>query len=458
MYRGNFPGGNFPGQFPPGGTRTRINYPPDQAPPQRGDRDRGPSFDKETIQTRPIIKEEDLSRMDDISRDAGWTASDDIDYNQKLAFSDDELDDQPSGTKKEENRKELEKQEEKHVQEEKEMHRDKEQKESGRIEPRNDMQSLHSWNNKGQTPRDYRGPPGQVPPNYPPQQPSMRPAHPLRGTLWIVIDVSSIILFKYLFWWKIIFSGDEEEVWNQRRREQSEKVISTIERARQRKEEEEKRFQESQKQAAAKKLQDLENKLKEKHKHNEEQDSSQSGDTVNKSGSASSTSTSSIIPVPEWERDRESRERSRTSSSEGAAMKEADVIVKGGRDQPPSGHQSTSEFRQIDRPFIRQQQQEQLSSTLALGGGGPANNRGDRDRDQREMREPAFSRHFQSNLPPRFQKQQAERSGTGAPGAPINRLSPSAERSQPVSFSQQYDPSRWVHNHSNSLSTCHLAI
>lgn len=28
--------------------------------------------------------------MDDISRDAGWAAHDDIDYNQKLAFSDDE--------------------------------------------------------------------------------------------------------------------------------------------------------------------------------------------------------------------------------------------------------------------------------------------------------------------------------------------------------------------------------
>lgn len=231
-------------------------------------------------------------------------------------------------------------------------------------------------------------------------------------------------------------------------------MASTIERARQRKEEEEKRFQESTKQAAAKKLQDLENKLKEKHKHNEDQ---QPGDTTNKSGPVSTASNVSIIPVPEWERERESRERSCTSSSEGVSAKEADIIIKGGRDQAPSGHQSTSEFRQIDRPFIRQQQQEQLSSSLPPGSGGPVNNRGDRDRDQREMREPAFSRHFQSNLPPRFQKQQAERSGTGATGAPNNRLSPSAERSQPVSFSQQYDPSRWVHNHSNSLSTCHSA-
>lgn len=29
---------------------------------------------------RPIIKEEDLNRMDDIGREAGWAISDDIDY------------------------------------------------------------------------------------------------------------------------------------------------------------------------------------------------------------------------------------------------------------------------------------------------------------------------------------------------------------------------------------------
>lgn len=34
----------------------------------------------EEITPRPIIKEEDLSKMDDISRDAGWATHDDIDY------------------------------------------------------------------------------------------------------------------------------------------------------------------------------------------------------------------------------------------------------------------------------------------------------------------------------------------------------------------------------------------
>lgn len=90
MYRGNFPGG-FPAQFPANSgannPRLRFNHPLDRfTPPQRE------RAAEEEILTRPIIKEEDLTRMDDISRDAGWAAHDDIDYNQKLAFSDDEAD------------------------------------------------------------------------------------------------------------------------------------------------------------------------------------------------------------------------------------------------------------------------------------------------------------------------------------------------------------------------------
>jgi len=34
----------------------------------------------EEVTPRPIIKEEDLSKMDDIAHDAGWATHDDIDY------------------------------------------------------------------------------------------------------------------------------------------------------------------------------------------------------------------------------------------------------------------------------------------------------------------------------------------------------------------------------------------
>lgn len=62
--------------------------PADNRPPRLADRDR----EVEDVVPRPIIKDEELSRMAEISKDMGWADSDEIDYNQKLAFSDDESD------------------------------------------------------------------------------------------------------------------------------------------------------------------------------------------------------------------------------------------------------------------------------------------------------------------------------------------------------------------------------
>lgn len=425
MYRNNFPGG-FPSQFPqnmgPGGPRPRFNYPSERFPPpnRQQERDRPPPSADEEIITRPIIKEEDLTRMDDISRDAGWAAHDDIDYNQKLAFSDDDT--EPDVLRKEEKKEIIreDKREESPAED-----RDKPRENRERDSRENRDQSTHrSWNQSSMAAsRDFRGPNGPV--NYPPQQ-QLRSAHPLRGV-------------------------EEEEIWNQRRREQGEKVASAVERARQRKEEEEKRFQESTKQAAAKKLQDLEQKLKGKQAKQKDDDSGSSSEPK------SLISVPPVpIPVPDWERDRENREResrererSRTSSEgkeEKAASRESrESRDNTARDSRESRDQSTGEFRQIvqiERPnFMRQQQDNNSRSERER----------DRDRDQREMRDreqPAFSRQFQSNLPPRFQKQQAERSGGN-----FNRVSPNAERSsaQSVPFSQQYDPSRWVH--SNAMNS-----
>lgn len=44
------------------------------------DREHQGEREEDIILPRPIIKEEDLNRMDDIGRDAGWAVSDDIDY------------------------------------------------------------------------------------------------------------------------------------------------------------------------------------------------------------------------------------------------------------------------------------------------------------------------------------------------------------------------------------------
>lgn len=50
--------------------------PVDNRPPRLADRDR----DIEDVVPRPIIKDEELSRMAEISKDMGWADSDEIDY------------------------------------------------------------------------------------------------------------------------------------------------------------------------------------------------------------------------------------------------------------------------------------------------------------------------------------------------------------------------------------------
>lgn len=51
------------------------------------------SFEPEVIVQRPIIKEEELERIDSLARDDAWSKHDEVDYNKKLQFSDDEADD-----------------------------------------------------------------------------------------------------------------------------------------------------------------------------------------------------------------------------------------------------------------------------------------------------------------------------------------------------------------------------
>lgn len=75
-----------------------------QGPPPRYDRgrhgnnngnneERNSSYEPELVIQRPIIKEEELERIDSLARDDGWSKHDEIDYNKKLQFSDDEIED-----------------------------------------------------------------------------------------------------------------------------------------------------------------------------------------------------------------------------------------------------------------------------------------------------------------------------------------------------------------------------
>lgn len=54
-----------------------------------------PLIDTEAIVHRPIIRDEELERIESIAKDDGWAKHDPLDYNQKLQFSDDETFDSP---------------------------------------------------------------------------------------------------------------------------------------------------------------------------------------------------------------------------------------------------------------------------------------------------------------------------------------------------------------------------
>lgn len=79
-----------------------------QPPPRHAGRhnnnnndDRGSSYEPDIVVQRPIIKEEELERIDSLARDEGWSKHDEIDYNKKIQFSDDEPDDiKPKDDKK----------------------------------------------------------------------------------------------------------------------------------------------------------------------------------------------------------------------------------------------------------------------------------------------------------------------------------------------------------------------
>lgn len=53
------------------------------------------NMESDALMQRPIIREEELERIETIAKDEGWAKHDEIDYNQKLQFSDDDTLDTP---------------------------------------------------------------------------------------------------------------------------------------------------------------------------------------------------------------------------------------------------------------------------------------------------------------------------------------------------------------------------
>lgn len=304
MFRNNFaPNGPVPPTGPPASLNGRGRL--DSRPSSR-------HVDTDDVVThRPIIKEEDLSKMDDIARDVGWASHDDIDYNQKLAFSDDESD---STRKDNKSDREMQQNKSEYIQE---------------------SHARNSWS-RGSGSRGGR-------------------------------------------------LGEDDEGLVRKRQQHSEEVALAVERAKQRKEEEEKRFLES-RQAAAKKLKELE----EKRKGKRDKDGDESQGTINPSIVPPQPITPAPIPVPDWEKEKDVRARSPNDNN---------VAEEKGS--------SSLDFKQL---------------TKIEGSRSNYSRSAERNSRERERNGPNYNnRHFQSDLPPRFQNQRQNNPPSPASFAYDNR-------------------------------------
>ncbi|XP_046404098.1 LOW QUALITY PROTEIN: uncharacterized protein LOC124169510 [Ischnura elegans] len=492
MYRGGFPG---PGGFPPnfqaslhgnaprpqrfgypsaaggqsgaggtegeGGPGARYGQAAGGRPPgPPSGAQGGPSAPPEDeVLQRPIIKEEDLNKMDDIVRGNGWATQDDIDYNQKLTFSDDEST-EDDGTNGHLSRKEAAAQ---HLAREQArglnqnisvsqhhhslplmqqptnppMHMHLKGKESenrrgpagppargvpvpederdghdldhrddarGRMDDRGrDSKRLEGnrmgdarggWGQPGGRPAappplmppsmmDFRGGPrggGNMGVSPPQQGPASMPPAPMGNLMQAPFKISP----------HMPFGGaggrllDDDEVWREKRKKTNEEVAIAVVRAKQRKEEEEKKFEES-KQAAAKKLQNLEEKM-----------------GVNKEKKETQPPPPHHPPEegsPEWERD-----CSRTSSE---GREEKPVAPP-----PPTPREP---IREIPRDSPGERDFRPAPPLMVNDRGGGAYRDRDMRERERERHDYKFSRQFQSNLPPRFQRQQQQAEQHSAP-------------------------------------------
>lgn len=284
--------------------------------------------DVDEVAHRPIIKEEDLNRMDDM-RDMGWAANDDIDYNQKIAFSDDE----------------------------------------GEKDPKREKHT------------------------YIVEKTDLTPEGEQKVWSSTRTVVSQDVRTK-------MRSSDEDEAIAQRRKQHSAEVALVVSRAKQRKEEEEKRYLET-KMLAAKKLQELEEKIKTKR----EKENDEGQGTINPMSVPPQAITPSTIPVPDWEKEKDTRGKGEKPDS---------------NDEKPN--KNTSDFRQLTQIEPRNYPRKDTARSF------------DREREPRDQNGSSYVK-FQNNLPPRFQKQQLRNNTNSSP--------------QPPSFHQQHE-TRWMQSNQNA--------
>ncbi|KAK3764711.1 hypothetical protein RRG08_042021 [Elysia crispata] len=360
MFRG-MPGGyppNFPGFRPPYPHEARFRAPPPSMAHQRhmGDDDEG--------QKRPaIVSEKALKEFDEILKsdkeEGGWAGPQgEIDYSEKLVFSDEEDDSKGARERRMDRRRlarpETETQDTADSDHVKDIDRkdDKDKDEHGPPVPR------EAWPH-GPPPPHYRGGPGPRPPHpgmdargwpphmlpyefmghrgAPPYPFRMPPPHAMRGpypghpppvsspgAMPGPMPLSS----------RKVGDNDEDELWRTRRKEKEGEINVAVERARHRREENEKRKDNEQRAAAAEKLRQLDERTKKKDLPNE-----------NEGRDSRTTSESSDKEL------REPRYRDRPSTT-----------------TPPQGEPNSKGYPRNVPPRFQKQQDSMMSSGSQSGG------------------------------------------------------------------------------------------
>lgn len=399
-----------------------------------------PYLEPDILVQRPIIRDEELQRIEAISKDEGWAKDDEIDYNQKLQFSDDESEPSPpkelsSSIMKQDKGQSLPLQ---HHQSQQQLHQSQ----------HTQMQQHQSQQHQPQQhlPQQQHQPQLQQAPQHQPQQhqqPQQLLQSPPQQQQALQEDD------KRMAWSREVEREqerlDQERLERERQEREREQQFSrpglqnghlgrggldadAKERLKQRREEDQRREMER-KQAAAKKLQELEQKLS--RKKTEE-----------------AASVSSISPAKEDE------ERDQQTFGCGESGEGKEKTASTNRERIDSkDFRERYEYGRHER-YDRDRERE----------------RSDRERDNWDM--PAFSKTFQSNLPPRFQKRKLERNPSGnslqgsanyatrdqqnssrssnTAGSLVSQPQPQSDQKS-IPFAQQYDP-RFIHSQQKSAS------
>ncbi|XP_059570292.1 protein PRRC2A isoform X2 [Alligator mississippiensis] len=238
-YRGMMPPFMYPPYLPfppPYGPQGPYRYPTPEAqriPRLAGPRSSHPMRVSEPISRPPVLKQDDLKEFDELDQenDEGWAgAHEEVDYTEKLKFSDEEdgkdSDEEATGEK------------------EKEVEPPGEAKKGAGLTEA-PPPAKAAW---AETSRIPEGPKQPAPPPPTPRPPP--PPPPNRGNWGQPND----------------FPGrgppeDEDEAWRQRRRQSSSEISAAVERARRRREEEERRMAEERRAACAEKLKRLDERF-----------------------------------------------------------------------------------------------------------------------------------------------------------------------------------------------------